>query len=160
AYDVKCGSGAFMKTREAALQLARRLVDTTRALGRQAAALVTDMSQPLGQAVGNALEVVESVEVLGGRGPADVRELTLAVAALMLERSGAEPDAAAARRRGEKALASGAAWEKFLAMVEAQGGDRASVEHPERMPKAPVRVPAPAARAGRVAGVDTFALGE
>jgi len=160
AYDVKCGSGAFMKTREAALHLARRLVDTTRALGREAAALVTDMSQPLGVAVGNALEVGESIEVLLGRGPADVRELTLDLAAIMLERSGAESDPAAARRRAEHALASGAAWQRFLAMVEAQGGDRASVERPERLPRAPIRAPARADRAGRVSAVDTFALGE
>jgi pyrimidine-nucleoside phosphorylase len=160
AYDVKCGSGAFMKTRDAALQLARRLVDTTRSLGREAAALVTDMSQPLGAAVGNALEVGESIEVLLGRGPADVRELTLDLAALMLERAGAERDPAAARRRAEQALTSGAAWSRFVAMVEAQGGDRGSVERPERLPRAPVRAHAQAARAGRVTAIDTFGLGE
>ncbi|HKQ56555.1 MAG TPA: thymidine phosphorylase, partial [Candidatus Eisenbacteria bacterium] len=99
AYDVKCGNGAFMKSRDTALHLARRLVDTTRSLGRQAAALVTDMSQPLGEAVGNALEVRESVDLLLGRGPDDVRALTLELAAIMLRASGAEPELGAARRR-------------------------------------------------------------
>jgi pyrimidine-nucleoside phosphorylase len=160
AYDVKCGSGAFMKTRDTAVQLARRLVDTTRSLGREAAALVTDMSQPLGEAVGNALEVRESIEVLLGRGPADVRDLTLDLAALMLERAGAEREPAAARQHAQHALDSGAAWLRFLAMVEAQGGDRGSVERPDGLPRAPVRASVKASRAGYVTTIDTFGLGE
>jgi pyrimidine-nucleoside phosphorylase len=160
AYDVKCGSGAFMKTREAAAHLARRLVATTRALGRRGAALVTDMSQPLGEAVGNALEVKESVEVLLGRGPADVRALTLELAAVMLVGAGAEGDRAAALARASRALESGAAWERFLAMVEAQGGERRAVEEPGRMPQAPVRTPVRAGRAGMIEAIDTFAMGE
>ena len=160
AYDVKCGSGAFMKTREAAARLARRLVDTTRALGRRGVALVTDMSQPLGVAVGNALEVRESVDVLLGRGPDDVRELTLELAASMLTCAGAEPDRAAARARARHALDSGGAWLRFLAMVEAQGGDRGSVERPDGLGHAPVRAPARAARTGCIQAIDTFALGE
>ena len=160
AYDVKCGSGAFMKTRDAAARLARRLVDTTRSLGRRAAALVTDMSQPLGAAVGNALEVRESVDVLLGRGPADVRELTLELAAAMLTSAGAESDLAAARARASHALDSGGAWLRFLAMVEAQGGDRVSVERPDGLARAPVRAEARAGRSGVVAAIDTFGLGE
>ena len=89
AYDVKCGSGAFMKTREDAARLARRLIAVTRSLGSAAGARVTDMSQPLGEAVGNALEVTESIAVLKGGGPADVRELTLELSALMLSLAGA-----------------------------------------------------------------------
>src|SRR3970282_1479476 len=87
-YDVKCGGGAFMKTRESAVRLARRLVATTRAFDRRASALVTDMSQPLGEAGGNALEVRESLDVLAGAGPADVRALTLDLAAEMLLMAG------------------------------------------------------------------------
>jgi pyrimidine-nucleoside phosphorylase len=159
-YDVKCGSGAFMKTRATALQLARRLVRTTRSLGREAAALVTDMSQPLGQAVGNTLEVRESIDVLLGRGPDDVRGLTLDLAAMMIERSGAERDLAAARRKAEEALRSGAAWLRFLALVEAQGGDRSRVERPDGLPIAPVRTAIQAPRSGHLAAIDTFAMGE
>ncbi len=160
AYDVKCGSGAFMKTRKAAARLARRLVDTTRALGRRGVALVTDMNQPLGVAVGNALEVRESVDVLLGRGPADVRELTLELAASMLTCAGAEPDLFAARGRARHALDSGGAWLRFLAMVEAQGGDRGCVERPDGLAHAPVRAPVKAARTGCIQAIDTFALGE
>ncbi|HYM80657.1 MAG TPA: thymidine phosphorylase, partial [Candidatus Limnocylindria bacterium] len=159
-YDVKCGNGAFMKSEESALRLARRLVETTERMGRKSAALVTDMSQPLGRAAGNVLEVRESVDVLQGRGPADVRELTLELAALMLSRSGAEKDPAAARRRVEQALDSGSAWEKFLRLVEAQGGDPKRLQGPDGLPGAPVVLPIAAPREGYVAAVDTFRLGE
>ena len=157
AYDVKCGNGAFMTTREAALRLARRLVEATRAQGRAAAALVTDMSQPLGAAVGNALEVGEANEILRGRGPADVRELTLELAATMLEGAGAERDPKAARARATHVLDSGAAWERWLALVEAQGGERRSVD---QLVRAPVVREARADRSGAIASIDTFGLGE
>jgi pyrimidine-nucleoside phosphorylase len=157
-YDVKCGNGAFMSTRGDAASLARRLVATTRGLGRRAAALVTDMSQPLGAACGNALEVAESVEVLKGGGPADVRALTLELAAAMLALAGAEPTTEAGRTRALETLASGAAYERFLALVAAQGGD---VKRLERgLPSAPVVLEARAARAGRLAAIDTRGLGE
>ena len=110
-YDVKCGGGAFMKTREAARSLATRLVSTSRSLGANAAALITDMNWPLGGAIGNALEVREACETLHGRGPADTRALTLDLAAVMLRLAGAEPDDASAHARAEKVLDSGAAWE-------------------------------------------------
>jgi len=159
AYDVKCGNGAFMKTREDAVRLARRLVATTRALGPTAAALVTDMSQPLGRAAGNALEVRESVELLRGGGPADVRALTLELAALMLELAGAEREPKRAMARAARALEDGSAWEKFLALVRAQGGDPTSVERPDGLPAAAVTVDVPAAAAGALRAVDTFGLG-
>lgn len=158
-YDVKCGSGAFMKTRADAVHLARRLISVTRSLGRRAAARVTDMNQPLGVAVGNALEVQETIAVLRGGGPADVRSLTLELAALMLSLSGAA-SVAEAPKRVEQALDSGAAWERFVELVRAQGGDPASVERTGGMPAAPVVVPVTAARAGVLETVDSFALGE
>ena len=157
-YDVKCGSGAFMGTREAASGLARRLVATTRSLGRKAAAYVTDMSQPLGAACGNALEVRESVEVLKGGGPADVRALTIELSAAMLALASAEPTLEAARARATRAIESGAAWAKFAALVQAQGGNAASAEG--AMPRAPVVLEAKAARAGILVAIDTRALGE
>lgn len=159
-YDVKCGGGAFMKDPLAARRLAERLVEATRALGRTAAALVTDMCQPLGSAVGNALEMRESMDVLRGEGPGEVRSLTLELAALMLERCGAEPDPARALERSTRTLDSGAAWEKFLDLVAAQGGDRSRIEREDGLPRAPVVARVVAPRAGRVAAVDAFALGE
>ena len=160
-YDVKCGSGAFMKTRGQAVSLARRLVGTSRALGSAAEALVTDMSQPLGRAVGNALEVRESVETLLGNGPADIVALTLELSAVMLRLAGAEPDAASARARARRALESGAAWKTFLALVEAQGGDPRVLEQGRvGLARAPVVREVRAARSGTLVSVDTFALGE
>jgi pyrimidine-nucleoside phosphorylase len=160
AYDVKCGGGAFMKTREAARSLATRLVGTSRSLGAKAAALITDMNWPLGGAVGNALEVREACETLHGAGPADTRALTLDLAALMLRLAGAESDDAAARARAERVLDSGAAWECFLRMVDAQGGDVRALERPASLHPAPILSMVPAPRDGVVAGCDCFALGE
>ncbi len=159
-FDVKCGNGAFMKDRARAGHLAQRLVATTRALGRRALALVTDMSQPLGIAAGNALEVRESVDVLRGGGPADVRALTLDLAAGMLALSGAESDLHTAHARATRALDAGAAWDRFVDLVVAQGGDAAAVENPDGMPAAPHVVAVPAPRSGVVTAVDCFRLGE
>ncbi len=159
-YDVKCGSGAFMKTRESARSLATRLVETSKSLGARAAALITDMNWPLGGAVGNALEVREACETLHGRGPDDTRALTLELAAVMMRLAGAERDDAAARARARSVLDSGAAWTRFLEMVAAQGGDPKALEDPARLHPAPVIAMVPAPREGVVAGCDCFALGE
>ena len=159
-FDVKCGSGAFMKSRDAAGSLARRLVATTRALGASASALVTEMSQPLGEAIGNALEVRESIDVLRGTGPADTRELTLDLASEMLVLAGRSAGRAEARTEAEARLADGSAWRRFIELVRAQGGDVGSVEQPERLARAPIVAPVPAPRAGYVHGCDAFALGE
>jgi pyrimidine-nucleoside phosphorylase len=157
-YDVKCGGGAFMQTQAEAIHLAWRLIGVTRSLGRKAAARVTDMSQPLGEAVGNALEVEETIAVLKGGGPADVRGLTLELAALMLRLAGAA-DAAQAGAQVLRALDSGAAWERFVELVRAQGGDPASVERAGGMPQAPVTVEVRADCSGVLQAVDCFGLG-
>jgi len=159
-YDVKCGSGAFMRTPESARDLARRLVATTRGLGARSAALVTEMSFPVGRMVGNALEVRESCEVLRGAGPADTRELTLELAASMLRLAGAVADDDAGRERAARALDDGSAWERFVAMVEAQGGDVAAIEHVESLHPAPVQLEVTAERSAWLADCDGFALGE
>jgi pyrimidine-nucleoside phosphorylase len=160
-YDVKCGDGAFMRERERARGLAVRLVAATRALGVGASALVTDMSQPLGRAVGNALEVRESIDVLRGNGPADVRELTLTLAARMLVLAGAEAKDADARERAERALDSGAAWRTFLDLVQAQGGNAKALDRPEpALPRAAHVEPVRAARSGTLTAVRAFQLGE
>lgn len=159
-FDVKCGSGAFMKTREQARSLAGRLVSTSRSLGATAEALITDMNWPLGQAVGNALEVREACETLRGGGPAQTRALSLDLAAVMLRLAGVAATDADARARAEQVLDSGAAWELWLQLVEAQGGDPSSLEDPSKIHPAPVIRPVLAARDGVLGACDCFALGE
>ncbi len=159
-YDVKCGSGAFMKSRDSARSLATRLVATTRAMGAAASACITDMNWPIGMAVGNALEVVEAWRVLRGDRVPGTRALTLALAAEMVRLAGSEPDAAAALARVTRALDDGKAAEKFLALSSAQGGDTRSLEHGEPFQPAPVVVELLAPRAGVLAACDCFALGE
>jgi pyrimidine-nucleoside phosphorylase len=159
-YDVKCGSGAFMKTRESARALAARLVETTRARGAKATAFVTDMSWPVGRAVGNALEVVEAWSVLSGEEVPGTRELTLTLAAEMLRLAGAAPTTAAARDRARAAVDSGEALEMFRRMVRAQGGDLAPLERPGALHSAPVVTDVPAERDGVLASCDGFGLGD
>jgi pyrimidine-nucleoside phosphorylase/thymidine phosphorylase len=159
-FDVKTGRGAFMRERGDARRLAEGLIAVSKKMGKRATALVTNMDQPLGHAIGNALEVSESIDVLRGGGPADVRELTLALAAEMLVLAGVSGEVPAGRARAEQALASGAALEKFRAIVTAQGGDAAAIDDPSRLPRAPHVVPVPAQGAGFVEAIDAYALGE
>jgi pyrimidine-nucleoside phosphorylase len=157
--DVKAGSGAFMKTPEDADALAAACVALARGWGRSARAAVTDMSQPLGEAVGNALDIIEAVEVLRGERPGRLADLTLefAVAAQV---SLLRTDAAEARRRAEDALSSGTALESFRRMVEAQGGDPAVTDDPVAvLPAAPVTVPLDSERTGFISAVDAEAVG-
>jgi len=130
--DVKVGSGAFMKTAEDAERLGRVMVAIGKGAGRNMAALLSDMNSPLGRAVGNGLEVTESVEVLRNRGPRDVRELTLDLAEAAIEASGVVLDEAP-RILLERALADGSALECFRAMVTAQGGDASALDDPSRL---------------------------
>jgi homotetrameric cytidine deaminase len=127
--DVKCGTGAFMKTMDGARRLAQTLVDTATRMGVPTTALVTDMNQPLGRMVGNAVEVNEAVETLSGGGPPDVRELTIRLGSELLQLTGTEPFAAAARDRLGRLLDSGDARERFRGMIAAQGGDLDAI-HP------------------------------
>ena len=151
--DVKFGSGAFMKTRDEAQALAESLVATGERVGVGCRAILSDMNQPLGRMVGNACEVDESLEVLEGGGPSDVRELTLELGAELLEAAQVAPSREAARVRLEAALDTGAAREKFSHMVAVQGG---SLNAPR--PRAPVtELEAP--RSGVVRAIDAEALG-
>ena len=158
-FDVKFGAGAFMRTREDARQLAHSLVRVGRGMGRQVRALLTDMNQPLGRAVGNAVEVIESAEILHGRGPADVRELVFAFATELLRMAGVAPDAEMARRRLERAMASGAAAKKFAEMIRRQGGDPEVVYDYNRLPSTSLRKPLTAPCGGWVVGVDAERIG-
>jgi pyrimidine-nucleoside phosphorylase len=130
ALDVKTGSGAFMKDFDAALALARAMVDIGERAGRRTRALITNMDQPLGYAVGNALELREAVATLAGGGPADLKELCLVLGSHMLVLGGAARDLAEARLRLEQLLVSGAALARLQAMVQAQGGDPRAVLPP------------------------------
>jgi pyrimidine-nucleoside phosphorylase len=135
--DVKTGSGAFMKTLDDSRALARSLVAIGESAGVSSEALITRMDTPLGLHVGNASEVIESVEVLKGGGPADTRELSIALAARMLVVAQVESDAAEAERRIRGALASGAALEVFRTVIENQGGDPRVIDDYARLPSAP-----------------------
>lgn len=157
--DVKVGRGAFMKELTAARALARALVRVGRAAGKEVVALLTDMSAPIGLTIGNALETKEAIAVLRGEGPPDTVELTLALGAEMLVVGGIEAGRGAARRRLERALASGAGLETLARMVDAQGGDARVIDDPERLPKAPRRTPVLAPTAGRVTAIDAQELG-
>jgi pyrimidine-nucleoside phosphorylase len=157
--DVKVGRGAFMKREDDARALATALVRVGTAAGKRVAALLTDMSAPLGREVGNALETREAIEVLHGRGPADLLECTLALGAEMLLLGGAAADAADARAKLERAIGSGAGAEVLARMIAAQGGDAAVVEDPARLPAAPVTIDIPAEADGYVAGVEPLAIG-
>ena len=127
--DVKVGSGAFMKTEEEAKRLGEVMLAIGRGAGRNMAALLSDMNSPLGRAVGNGLEVTESVAVLRGGGPGDLRTLTLDLAEAAIDASGVSLDVPP-RQALEAALADGSALDRFKAMVEAQGGDSAALEDP------------------------------
>jgi pyrimidine-nucleoside phosphorylase len=160
--DVKCGHGAFMETLEEANALAKLMVAIGTRAGRKVVALITQMEQPLGNAVGNALEVEEAIATLHGRGPADFQSLVEQVATEMVllgTPQGKTLDADAAREQVRSAIASGAALAKFRAFVVAQGGGGALVDDPTRLPHAPILVEVPAAEAGVVQAVDSRAIG-
>ena len=158
-FDVKTGDGAFMKSLEDSRALGRALVDTSRAAGRQASGWITDMSRPLGRAVGNSLEAEESIRVLRNEGPPAVREICLILGADMLRFADPSLTEEAARRSLEKAFDSGAAARKFQEMIEFQGGDPAVVEDPSRLPAPSQRIPALALTPGYVRSISTEKMG-
>lgn len=157
--DVKVGSGAFMKTEEDARRLASELVRVGEALGRRVVAFLSDMDQPLGNAIGNALEVREAIAVLEGGGPASLREVVLVLGQEMLVLGGVAADADAARAILVDALDSGAALRKFKEWVRAQGGNPEIVEDKSLLPRALKSRVVRAPRAGHVAGYDAEAVG-
>jgi pyrimidine-nucleoside phosphorylase len=156
--DVKFGRGAFMKTLAEARQLAASLVSVGKAGGKKVRALLTAMDQPLGRAVGNALEVAESIACLRGEGPADVMEVTYALGSHMLILGGAANDEAGARKQLEQVVANGAALAKFREIVAAQGGDVRAIDDPRRLPQATQQVRLEAPAAGVVVDVDAMGV--
>lgn len=152
--DVKFGRGAFMQDIESARQLAEALVAIGRSTGKDVRALLTSMEQPLGCAVGNAVEVAESIETLKGCGPGDLLEVTIALGVEMLLAAGAAENAGAATKKLYRALATGEALEKFRGIIEAQGGDPKVIDAPARLPTAPLQIPYVAVKTAHIASVD------
>lgn len=157
--DVKFGSGAFMVDEERALELARTLVDLATQQGLETRALLTDMQAPLGRKVGNALEVAEAIETLHGGGPADLKEVTLALSAEAVVAAGAEENVEVARRALEPLLDDGRAADRFALLIERQGGDPRVLHEPGRLPAAPVLGDLEAPASGWLAGVDARQVG-
>ncbi|MDI6632496.1 MAG: pyrimidine-nucleoside phosphorylase [Bacillota bacterium] len=158
--DVKTGSGAFVQDPGTARELARLMVDIGKHAGRRVTALITDMDQPLGYAVGNAVEVAEAVETLKGRGPLDLTELCLELGTRMLMLAGLATNAAAARARLEEMLWDGRALAKFKEWVAAQGGDPRVADDPGILPQAPQKIPVSSPRAGYVVQINALGVGE
>lgn len=156
--DVKYGRGAFMKTIQDARELARSMVEIGRAMNRPTVALLTSMDQPLGRSVGNAVEVIEAIECLKGNGPADLMEVTFALTAQMLLLGGLAPDGPSARAKLESVLSSGAALEKFRAIIAAQGGNPAVIDDYKLLPTARQVVEIRAPRSGFITDVDPMAI--
>jgi pyrimidine-nucleoside phosphorylase len=157
--DVKVGSGAFMKTLEQAQQLATAMVDIGRLAGLHTVAAITSMDQPLGHAVGNALEMVEAIAILHGEGPRDVSELCFHEAAELLLMTGKAKGPAEAERYIEQAVHSGAAVAKLAEVIVAQGGNARQIERPQLLPHAPVRTMLSAPRSGYIAGIQSEQIG-
>jgi pyrimidine-nucleoside phosphorylase len=153
--DVKVGDGAFMKTLDDARALAEAMLELGEQAGREVVCLLTDMEQPLGAAVGNALEIVEARDTVRGEGPPDFTELVLDACARLLALSDLGVDEAEGRRRAEEAVASGEALELYERWIRAQGGD----PDPAALPTAPVVLPVAAPRAGTVARLGAIAVG-
>ena len=158
--DVKVGLGAFMQTLEEARQLARLMVAIGELAGRRVVALLSDMNQPLGCAVGNALEVQEAIETLHGGGPQDFREHCLTFSSHMLTLGGIAPNPASGRALAMRALDDGSAFQKFRALVSAQGGDVSYVDDPDKLSKARLVELVKAPRSGCLAQVHARIVGE
>jgi pyrimidine-nucleoside phosphorylase len=157
--DVKTGSGAFMKAEKDAVFLAELMVETGQRLGKRIAALITDMDQPLGNAVGNALEVAECIDVLAGTGPEDLRELCLVLSAWMFLLGKRVPDIDRGRELAEQMISSGKAREKFREMVRLQGGNPGVIDNPGLLPQARHKADVKSPASGFVTGFMTEQIG-
>lgn len=157
--DVKTGAGAFMKTLDDSRKLAKALVGIGKGVGMDCMAIISDMNQPLGNAIGNALEIKESIDLLKGQAPADITELVMTLGAHMVVMSGKADDLETARAMCEKTITDGSALQKFGDMVAAQGGDRNVIDHPEIMPQAKFKIELPAKTSGVVSKVEADEMG-
>jgi pyrimidine-nucleoside phosphorylase len=158
-FDVKCGSGAFMKNLDQARELAVSLAHTGNSLGRRTRAVLSDMDQPLGLMVGNFLEVREVVQCLRGGGPKDLLDLTVRLTAHMLVLADLQPDVPRAEAECRRKLQDGSAWEKFIENVALQGGDPAAVEKEDGGPRASLIEPFTAPKSGVLQRIDAYMIG-
>lgn len=158
--DVKVGVGAFMKTLPEAKKLATIMVRIGKLANRRVVCLLSDMNQPLGFAVGNALEVKEAIETLHGGGPHDFREHCLDIASHLLVLGKAASTPEAARKKAAATLQDGSAFERFRKLVAAQGGDVSYVDQPEKLPAAPIIEEVPAPKSGYIKWIDAQIVGE
>jgi pyrimidine-nucleoside phosphorylase len=156
--DVKTGSGSFMKTLDDARALAESMIGVGEGAGRKTAALITDMSAPLGRAIGNIVEIKEAIDVLRGGGPEDLRHVCVELAAHMLHLAD-KGDLGHCRALVEEAIAGGRALVKFAEVVEAQGGDRRYIDDPGRFPVATISREVTAPRTGYISAMDTEGIG-
>ncbi len=157
--DVKVGSGAFMETEEDAFALAQLMVDVGRMAGKKVIAVVTDMDEPLGLAVGNALEVREAIAALKGEGPEDLMELCMTIGSLILTESGVAARETEARDMLRNAVSSGAALERLRKFIRAQGGDDSGISDPDKLPKASVVLPICARSSGYITAMNAQGIG-
>lgn len=157
--DVKTGSGAFMKSTEMATELAQAMVDIGNEVGRQTIAVISDMNQPLGYAIGNALEIREAIDTLQGKGPKDLEELCLTLGSHMLCLSQKAKNQDEARAILVEKISSGEALAKLAQFVEAQGGDANHVLHPERLPQAKLQVEVFSSEEGYVQLIEAEKIG-
>ncbi|MGN9120758.1 pyrimidine-nucleoside phosphorylase [Turicibacter bilis] len=157
--DVKFGAGAFMKTLDDAKELATAMVEIGRDAGRETVAFLTDMNQPLGFAIGNALEVKEAIETLSGNGPKDLEELVLQLASHMVVLAKKAANTEQAYAQLKEKLQNGEALQKFKEFVAAQGGDTSQIENPELLPTASSVIPVTATETGYVEKIDALSIG-
>lgn len=157
--DVKFGSGAFMKTLDDARELARAMVEIGQQAGRQTSALLTDMNQPLGRAIGNALEIKEAIETLNGHGPKDLEEIVLQLGAQMLYLAKKSASTQEGYDTLKNILHSGKAIEIFKAFVQRQGGNLNQIQDPSLLPTATHKIPILAQASGFIKSIDAYSIG-
>jgi pyrimidine-nucleoside phosphorylase len=157
--DVKTGNGAFMKNLEDAKELAEAMVEIGNGVGRNTKAIISDMSQPLGFAVGNALEVKEAIDTLKGEGPEDLHELCLSLGSHMVTLAGKAESLEEARAMLEEVMKNGKALETFKTFLSSQGGDASVVDQPEKLPTAEFVIEVPAKQTGYVSEITAESIG-
>lgn len=158
-FDIKTGTGAFMRQTKDARALAKSLILTSKRFKKKAVALITDMNQPLGRAVGHSNEIIESIETLKGNGPKDLTDISLALAAHMIHQAGIEKTYEKALKKAKEMVSSGKALEEFRKLIKTQGGDEKVIDDYSRLPMAEVQTEIKAPKAGYIKMFDNAKIG-